>query len=196
MGGAGQLGGFGTQGLQNQLNILNAQNQAGAQQQALQQQIINQAVQNYNTAQQYPYMQLGFMQNMMQGLPLAASSQATYQAAPSTVSQLAGLGMAGLGLGKLMGGLGGPTVATGATGTNPVSTGVNNAISGGITGLLNNAGSWIGNAASKAWDTVSSWLPFEEGGQVKEEDDYTAEVEKLMAKNDPQGLVALALSKM
>ena len=195
MSGAGQLGGLGNQGLQNQLAILNAQQQGGAQQQALQQQIINQAVQNYNTAQQYPYMQLGFMQNMMQGLPLAASSQATYQAAPSTVSQLAGLGMAGLGLGKLMGGFGGGT--TGATGANPVSTGVNNAISGGITGLLNNAGSWIGNAASNAWDTVSSWLPFEEGGQVKGYDeDYTAEVEKLVAKNDPQGLVALALSKM
>ena len=190
MGGAGQLGGFGTQGLQNQLNILNAQNQAGAQQQALQQQIINQAVQNYNTAQQYPYMQLGFMQNMMQGLPLAASSQATYQAAPSTVSQLAGLG---LGLGSLLRGMGG----TGAQQQAGTSTG------GSIVGGLNSIGqgiSGIGNIVKNipivgdALSTVGGWLGLAEGGQVSE--DPVRKLEDKINKNDMQGLIALAMSQL
>lgn len=112
MSGAGQLGGLGSQALQNQLSVLGAQQQAGLTQQQLQQNIINQAVQNYQTAQQYPYMQLGFMQNMLQGLPIQTTSQQGYQAAPSMVSQLAGLGLAGAGLGGLFGGSGTGTANT------------------------------------------------------------------------------------
>lgn len=110
--GAGQLGQLGTAQLGAQQNILNLQNQLGGQQQKQQQDIINQAVQNYNTAQQYPYMQLGFMQNMLQGLPITTTAQQVYQQPPSTLSQLAGLATTGLGLnsllkdsGGLMGGL-------------------------------------------------------------------------------------------
>jgi len=97
MGGANQLAGIGTQQLGAQQNILNTQNQLGAQQQSNQQNIINQAVQNYATAQQYPYMQLGQLNAMLRGLPMQQSSTSMYQAAPSTVSQLGGLGIAGLG---------------------------------------------------------------------------------------------------
>jgi hypothetical protein len=97
MGGANQLAGIGTQQLGAQQNILNTQNQLGAQQQGQQQNIINQAVQNYATAQQYPYMQLGQLNAMLRGLPMQQSSTSMYQAAPSTVSQLGGLGIAGLG---------------------------------------------------------------------------------------------------
>ena len=97
MGGANQLAGIGGQQLAAQQGIANLQNQYGGQQQAQQQNIINQAVQNYATAQQYPYMQLGQLNAMLRGLPMQQSSTQMYQAAPSTVSQLGGLGIAGLG---------------------------------------------------------------------------------------------------
>ena len=105
--GAGQLGALGGQQLQAQQGILSAQASAGAAQQAQQQQIINQAVQNYAVAQQYPQQQLAFMNAQLRGLPLQSSTVQQYQAAPSAISQAAGLGtagIAGLGLYNAMGG--------------------------------------------------------------------------------------------
>jgi len=83
---------------QAQLNMLNAQNTVGAQQQAMEQQIKNQAIQDYANAQQYPLMQLGTMSNMLRGLPMQASSTQQYQAAPSPVSQFVGAAGAGASL--------------------------------------------------------------------------------------------------
>ena len=97
MAGANQLANIGNQQLGAQQSILGTQNQLGAQQQNQQQNVINQAVQNYATAQQYPFMQLGLLNSMLRGLPMQQSSTSMYQAAPSTVSQLGGLGIAGLG---------------------------------------------------------------------------------------------------
>ena len=97
LGGAGQLGQLGAQQLAAQQGILGAQAQAGALQQQNQQQIINQAIQNYATAQQYPYMQLGTLNAMLRGLPMNQMTTQTYQAAPSMISQLGGLGSAALG---------------------------------------------------------------------------------------------------
>ena len=97
LGGAGQLGQLGAQQLAAQQGILGAQAQAGALQQQQQQQIINQAIQNYATAQQYPYMQLGTLNAMLRGLPMNQMTTQTYQAAPSMISQLGGLGSAALG---------------------------------------------------------------------------------------------------
>jgi len=94
---ANQLAGLGGQQLQAQQGIYNLQNQFGQQQQQQQQNIINQAVQNYATEQQYPFMQLGILNSMLRGLPMQQSSTQMYQAPPSAVSQLAGLGTAGLG---------------------------------------------------------------------------------------------------
>jgi len=96
--GANQLGNLGNQQLAAQQNILGTQNTLGAQQQGQQQNVINQAVQNYATAQQYPMLQLGMLNSMLRGLPMQQSSTQMYQAAPNTASQLAGLGTAGLGL--------------------------------------------------------------------------------------------------
>ena len=110
MSGANQLAGLGGQQLAAQQGIANMQNQFGGQQQANQQNIINQAVQNYATAQQYPYMQLGQLNAMLRGLPMQQSSTSMYQAAPSTVSQLGGLGIAGLGAAGMY------KAATGASG--------------------------------------------------------------------------------
>jgi hypothetical protein len=97
LGAANQLAGLGGQQLQAQQGIYNLQNQLGQQQQTQQQNVINQAIQNYATEQQYPFMQLGVLNSMLRGLPMQQSSTQMYQAPPSTVSQLAGLGTAGLG---------------------------------------------------------------------------------------------------
>jgi hypothetical protein len=88
---AGQLGQLGGQQLTAQRDIIGLQNQMGGQQQALEQAKINQAIQDYATAQQYPLMQLGMMSNMLRGLPMQATTTQTYQAAPAPITQ--GLGL-------------------------------------------------------------------------------------------------------
>jgi hypothetical protein len=97
---AGQAGAnlanIGGQQLQAQQGIYGLQNQVGAQQQAAQQDIINQQIQNYAVAQQYPQQQLSFMNAMLRGLPMQSGTTQMYQAQPSAVSQAAGLGTAGI----------------------------------------------------------------------------------------------------
>lgn len=88
--GAQALGQLGTQQLAAQQGILGAQYQMGTQQQALEQQKINQAIQDYATAQQYPLMQLGFMSNMLRGLPMQSTSTNQYVAAPNYLTQAVG----------------------------------------------------------------------------------------------------------
>lgn len=95
--GAGQLGSLGSQQLQAQQGIYGLQNQYGAQRQAYDQNILNQAIQNYANTQQYPQQQLAFMNAMLRGLPLQTTTAQSYQAAPSAMSQLTGLGLAGAG---------------------------------------------------------------------------------------------------
>lgn len=97
-GAAGQLGQLGTQQLAAQQGILGTQAQMGAQQQALEQAKINQAIQDYATAQQYPFMQLGVLNAMLRGLPLQQTTTQTYQAAPNIMSQIAGAGTSAAGL--------------------------------------------------------------------------------------------------
>ena len=94
---AGTLGQLGQQQLGAQTNILNLQSQVGAQQQAQEQQKINQQIQDYATAQQYPFMQLGLMNAMLRGLPLQNTTTQSYQAQPSTGQQLLGYGLGALG---------------------------------------------------------------------------------------------------
>ena len=92
---AGQMAGIGNQALEAQKGIYGAQATAGAQQQAQQQQMINQAITDYANAQQYPLMQLGTMSNMLRGLPMQSQSTNQYVAAPNPVTQ--GIGLAGAG---------------------------------------------------------------------------------------------------
>ena len=99
-----QLAGIGGQQLGAQQNVIATQSQAGQQQQTQQQNIINQAIQNYATAQQYPEQQLSFMNSMLRGLPTQQTTTATYQAAPSTLNQVTGLGLASLGAYNAFGG--------------------------------------------------------------------------------------------
>jgi hypothetical protein len=88
--GLGQLGG---QRLAAEQGILNTQSAMGAQQQQLEQNKINQSIQDYATAQQYPFMQLGMMNSMLRGLPMQNMSTQQYQATPSYLTQ--GLGAVG-----------------------------------------------------------------------------------------------------
>jgi hypothetical protein len=88
--GLGQLGG---QQLAAQQGIINTQGTMGAQQQSLEQNKINQAIQDYATQQQYPFMQLGMMNSMLRGLPMQNMSTQQYQATPSYLTQ--GLGAVG-----------------------------------------------------------------------------------------------------
>ena len=84
------------------LGINAAQNQAGALQQQNQQNILNQAMANYNTAQTYPMTQLAQLESLYTGAPQNVTSS-TYSAAPSTVSQMANLAGTGLAAAKLAG---------------------------------------------------------------------------------------------
>jgi hypothetical protein len=102
---AGTLGQLGTAQQATDLDRLRSQQQMGALQQQRQQDIINQAVQNYAIQQQYPLMQLGFMSNMLRGLPLQSQTTQLYQAQPTTTQQAIGLLGAGASLfGKAGGG--------------------------------------------------------------------------------------------
>jgi hypothetical protein len=86
-------------GAQQQADIsrIGLQQQLGSAQQQYQQNIINQAIQDYATQQQYPIMQLGVMSNLLRGLPMQASSTQMYQAQPSGAQQALGLGLGALG---------------------------------------------------------------------------------------------------
>lgn len=69
---------------------------AGTQQQQLQQKGLDTAYQQYQAQLNYPYQQIGFMSDLLRGLPLTQQSTSMYQN-PSMISQAAGLGTAGIG---------------------------------------------------------------------------------------------------
>jgi type II secretory pathway pseudopilin PulG len=85
------------------------QQQVGGTQQEQQQQMINQAIQNYAMAQQYPQQQLAAYNALLRGYQTPVTTVSQYQAAPSPISQLSGLGLTtaaayGLSQGKKAGG--------------------------------------------------------------------------------------------
>jgi len=92
---ASTLGQLGTQQFGTEKDIINLQSQMGREQQALEQSKINQAIQDYAIQQQYPMMQLGFLSNMLRGLPLQSQTTQLYQAQPSSLQQ--GIGLLGAG---------------------------------------------------------------------------------------------------
>ena len=83
------------------IGLLNLQNQFGAQQQQQMQNQINTEYQDFLNSQSYPYKQMGFMSDMIRGLPLTQQSSTMFQAPPSMLSQVAGLGTAAIGASKL-----------------------------------------------------------------------------------------------
>jgi len=97
---AALLGQMGQQQFGQDIGAIQALNTMGAQDQAQQQALINQKVQNYATGQQYPLMQLGVMSNMLRGLPMQSTNTQMYQQQPSMFNQLAGAAGTGLALAK------------------------------------------------------------------------------------------------
>jgi hypothetical protein len=91
--GAGQLGALGEQQYKQELGLLGQQMGVGEKQQQYEQNRLNQLIQDYATKQQYPFIQLGTLSNMLRGLPMQASTTQLYQAQPSMLQQ--GIGMAG-----------------------------------------------------------------------------------------------------
>lgn len=94
---AATLGQLGQQDYGQRMGINAAQQAAGAQIQGLQQQGLTQAYQDFQNQQRYPYQQLGFMSDILRGMPSGQATQSIYQAPPSTLSTLAGVGQLGLG---------------------------------------------------------------------------------------------------
>ena len=107
--GAGQLGTLGQNQFGQQMGINQLQSQYGGQQQQQVQSMLNNQYQDFQGYQNYPYKQLGFMSDMLRGLPLTQQSSTMYQQAPSAVSQVVGLGGAAATGAKLFGAAGGAT---------------------------------------------------------------------------------------
>lgn len=106
--GAGQLGNLGQQEFGQQKDIYGLLSQFGGQRQALTQQGLSQAYQDFLNQQNYPYKQLGYMSDMIRGLPMGQQSTAQmYQAPGSMMGQLGGIGMGLYGMSRMAGAEGG-----------------------------------------------------------------------------------------
>ena len=91
------------QGIQQQSGLAQMQGQMGAQQQQQAQRPLDMAYQDFLNQQNYPYKQLGFMSDLVRGMPLGQQSTSqVYSAPPSLMGQLGGLGMGAYGLSKMM----------------------------------------------------------------------------------------------
>lgn len=104
--------GLGLQGLQTALtgagqqfqqgiDVNKLQADYGARQQQQTQNILGQQYEDFLAQKKFPYQQLEFQSNLLRGTP-SGSTQSLYTAPPSMGSQVAGLGVAGLGLSKLL----------------------------------------------------------------------------------------------
>ena len=117
--GANTLGALGGQQFQQGMDINKLQNAYGGQQQALQQQGLDQAYQDFLNQQNYPYKQLGFMSDMIRGLPVGqVSTQQLYTPDPSAAQTIGAIGAGAYGLSKFMA-EGGMAYADGGSVENP-----------------------------------------------------------------------------
>ena len=99
---AGQLGQLGQNEYGQRMGITQLQSQLGAQQQQQAQRPLDMAYQDFLNQQNYPYKQLGFMSDMIRGLPLGQqSTQSVYEGSGNAMSQLAGIGMGAYGLSRM-----------------------------------------------------------------------------------------------
>jgi hypothetical protein len=115
--GAGTLGTLGGQQFGQQMDITQQQQALGSTQQQQMQRMMDQQYQDFMAQQQHPYEQMDWLTGQLRGIPMGSQSQ-VYQAQPSTVSQVAGLGTALAGFAAAQGGM------------------VPGYAGGGITGLL------------------------------------------------------------
>jgi len=89
------------QGIQQGVAVNQLQNQYGGQMQQQAQRPLDMAYQDFQNQQNYPYKQLGFMSDLVRGMPLGSQSTSSiYEQGPGMVQTLAGLGGAAYGFGK------------------------------------------------------------------------------------------------
>lgn len=99
------MGNLGQYQQQSDLQRLQAQQSAAAQTQALEQQQLDQYYADFLRQRDYPIEQLGYLSNLLHGLPVGLSStQTTYGQAPSAASQILGTGLGALGMYKSLSG--------------------------------------------------------------------------------------------
>jgi hypothetical protein len=98
------LGGFGAQQQAMDMERLLAQQASGQIGRELTQRGLDIGYEDFLRQQAFPREQLGFLSNILQGLPIApGSTAATYGIQPSTTQQLLGTGIAGVGLYNALG---------------------------------------------------------------------------------------------
>ena len=102
MTGASTLGQLGQQQYQQNMGINALQNQYGLQQQQQAQKGLDNQYQDFLNAQNYPYKNLSFMSDIIRGVPLTQTGSSIYQAPPSTMQNIASLGLGAAGISKLM----------------------------------------------------------------------------------------------
>lgn len=98
MQGMSNLGAVGQNIYGQQANALGIQNAFGGQQQQQTQNVLSQQYQDFLNQQNNPYKQLNFMSDIVRGTPTSNLGTSVYQAPPSTLSQVAGLGALSQGL--------------------------------------------------------------------------------------------------
>jgi hypothetical protein len=102
---AGQLGQLGQTQYGQQMGINQLQNQYGAQQQALNQQGLTTAYNDFLAQKNYPYQQLSYMANLVHNTPMGMNTTSqVYQAPPTGAQTLGALGLGAYGLSKIAGG--------------------------------------------------------------------------------------------
>ena len=101
--GANALGNLGNTQYQQGMGINALQNQYGLQQQAQMQKDLDTRYQDFLGYQNYPYKQIGFMSDVLRGMPLTQTGSSVYQAPPSTAQTVASLGLGAAGISKLGG---------------------------------------------------------------------------------------------
>jgi hypothetical protein len=100
--GAGQMSDIGNQQFGQQKDIYGLQNQFGREQQAMRQQGLSQSYQDFLDEKNDPYKRLGFMSDLIRGLPLGQQSTSQiYEAPGSLIGQLGGIGTGIYGMSKM-----------------------------------------------------------------------------------------------
>jgi hypothetical protein len=92
MTGYNNLGAMGSNLYNQNIGNMNAQNTFGTQQQNQAQNVLTNNYQDFLNQQNYPYKQMSFMSDMLRGAPLSQTGSSVYQAPPSMLSQVGGLG--------------------------------------------------------------------------------------------------------
>jgi hypothetical protein len=102
---AGTMGQLGQTQFGQEKDVINAQANAGAQRQALDQAKKDIDYGDFQRQQQYDYQQLGFMSDLLRGAPMGNMTSTLYAAPPSALSTAAGLATTGYGLSRATGGV-------------------------------------------------------------------------------------------